>query len=318
MESIKSISLLLDNGFSIKNCLDIIKNKKNERIINEIDNKLNNGYELIEAISGYLSKKIKLYLNCFYKYMSFTDALSLTINILENKNKRNKEIYKNLMYPLLLFFGMIFGLFLFSIYLLPTLSSLAASFSNINIIDSSIINRIIFIFIIFIILSILLFIILFSDKYLINTYKMLYKYNNKSFIIDVFTEQFVYIFNSCLIHGLSTKQSLNIIASLNISNIPSFIAKSIDENLYEGNEYILSLKNAYLSPSFIKFMNIAIKTNSPESVISSYLNYLKNRIDIKIKIYSKVIQAIVYLLIGLLIIYIYSLLLFPINILQNI
>ena len=86
----------------------------------------------------------------------------------------------------------------------------------------------------------------------------------------------------------------------------------------KGNDLIKAVNNNYLSSSFIRFLNVAVKTVYPLDIINSYLEFINKYIDSKLKRYAKIVQIFVYALIGIIVIYIYNLLLFPLNILSNI
>ena len=317
-ETLNSISILLNNGFSMKDILSIIEDDKNKSIIYSIKNKLLEGEKIEYVIIPYLNHNIAYYLLCFIQYMPFSEALSFARNIIEKRNERIKNIINILFYPIMLLVGMIFGLLILSIYLLPSINSLSSSFSNdISIIDSSVIRTICIIFLVLFLVFLIVIGILFSNKFIINTYRMIYSVNKRSILIDYYTERFVYIYYLCLNNGLSTIDSLSIISKIDERSVNSYIAKSIDSELKKGNDIIKAINNKHLSSSFIRFFNIAIKTVNPIGIINSYLEYINKYIDLKIKRYAKTIQVFVYLLIGIIVVYIYSLLLFPINILNN-
>ena len=318
-ETINSISVLLNNGFSIKDILTIIEDDKNKEIIENIRIDLLEGKKIETVIIPYLNKNLAHYLVCFMQYMPFSEALSYAKNIIEERKKRIKNIINILFYPVLLLIGMILGLLVLSIYLLPSITSLSASFSSEpSYIDSSTIKNICILSLIIFISLILTIGILFNDKFIIGTYKKICSINRRSLLIDYYTERFVYLYSLCLDKGLSTIDSLSIISNIDERSIDSYIAKNIDAELKKGSELIKAIENKYLSISFIRFFNIAIKTVNPLAIINSYLEYINKYIDLKIKRIAKTIQVFVYLLIGIIVIYIYNLLLFPLNILNNI
>lgn len=318
-ETINSLIQLLHSGFSAKDALDIIKDENNSFIIENITKSLINGETLIDSIKPYLKKNISFYIDCFSKYMTFSDALSFSNELIITKKKRRDELIKILIYPFLLLFGMIIGLLFFAIYLMPAMASLSMQFNiNDNIASNDVLikNIAITIIIIFILLIIIL-LILFSETFLLKTYSFISKINRKSIIVDLYTEEFVYIYHECLKRGLSTIDSFNIISTIKEKSIPSFIAKSLDSELRKGKDLLSAMDNNYLSSSFIKFLNIALKTTTPEIIIASYVEYIRNRIDNRLKAYAKIVQSVVYGFIGILIIYIYRILMLPLTILEN-
>ena len=317
-ESVNSLILLLNNGFSIQDSFNIIRNDKNTYLLDLIESNLNKGISIEEALFPFLKKNIHYYLSCFIEYMPLSEAMLFASEIKKEKSNRKNDLIKNLLYPFTLLIGMVIGLILFSIYLVPAMSNLSNSFSNDNLkVDGNLIRITSISFLLFIFILIIIIGILFSDKYLITTYKKLCKIFKHSLIKDIYTENFVYIYYLCLKRGISTINSLNIISKINPNSVISFIAKELDKEFNEGREVIKVINNNYLSESFVKFFNIAIKTVHRETVIESYLEFIKHKINRKIKSYAKLSQAFVYLMIGGIVIYIYKILLFPINILQN-
>ena len=317
-ESINSLVLLLNSGFSIKDTFNIIRNDKNNYLLDIIEVNLNKGMSIEEALFPFLKKDIRYYLYCFIEYMPLSEAMSFASDINKEKSKRRSDLIKNLLYPFTLLIGMVIGLILFSIYLVPAMSNLSNSFSSDSLkVDGDLIRLFSIMFLVLVFILVVFIGVLFSDRFLINTYKKICKLKKHSLIKDIYTENFVYIYYLCLKRGISTINSLKIISEINKKNVSSFIAKELDKEFSEGSEIIKAINNYYLSESFGKFFNIAIKTINPETVIESYLEYIKNKINRSIKSYAKISQAFVYLVIGGIVIYIYKILLFPINILQN-
>ena len=123
-----SINELLKTGLSLKQVLDLIKNKDNDNIIDSIILELDKGKQIEEVIIKYLPKNIGLYLNSLIENMSFNDSLNLALAFID-KNKENiKTFTSSFLYPFVLLFLSLSALYIFDAYGLDTILNMLNSF----------------------------------------------------------------------------------------------------------------------------------------------------------------------------------------------
>ena len=117
IEDLSYLSKLLDTNLSIVHCINLIKNKKNEKILNDISNSLNEGRMIEEAIKIYLPKQIEEYMIPLLKSVSFTEGLSLSLKFNEKQRENQNKLISKIAYPCILLFITITVLYLFDLYL---------------------------------------------------------------------------------------------------------------------------------------------------------------------------------------------------------
>ena len=314
---IYDLNELLLNDINIINALDIITNKYNINIINNIKNKLNNGYLIEDIISNYTNTKFKLYFNSFSNILSFINSFNLATS-LSIKDKLIKDnIINNIKYPLFLLFTTIISIILFYLFAFNNLISFSKSFNQdilliYNIRFISLLMVYIILFIIIIIFIIYLY-IKYNNKQVL-LYVLLCNYLPISIFKEYISYQFILFYKQCLLVNLKPYETLNILRNIKNKPIISYLAYIIYENLNNGNDLNESINNKYIDYKLYRFINLSIYTNNILELLNIYLNNTEQRINKFYHNITKYIQIFSYIMIGLLIILVYQIILMPLEI----
>ena len=127
-EDCEAIAKLLDSGFSIKDALIVLKEKENEKAFDEIMNRLNDGESLHAFFYLYCPKSYVVLFESMSQCMPFLDSLLTCIEMHRAIEKSQKQIIDGMLYPSLLFLGMIVGMYLFNALILPNMITLLMGF----------------------------------------------------------------------------------------------------------------------------------------------------------------------------------------------
>lgn len=314
LEDLEYLNELLKSNLPLKICFDIIKNSKNEKVIQKIINELDNGVPIDDVIINYLPKDIGEYIKSLLKNLTFQKSLELTLSFNKKAKENIDSLKKDLTYPLVLLFVSITALFLFDAYGLDSIINIMKGFvSNMKALQIFRVILRVFIYILYITLLIILSFMLYltKPKRITLLYILICKYLRGNLVKTYFTEQFVSLFIITNQQGYHTKESLRILKSLTNKPIISFMAFHIDDELLDG----MSLKEAtsikYFDPMFCKFINIAGYTNNFTGVLNNYIELSRKRLKNKLSLITKIISASSYLFIGVMIVFVYQVLFIP-------
>lgn len=316
----ESIYRLLKSGFSIQDTFDLIEDTKNEEILHSISNHLQQGSSLTEAIHPYLPKEILSHTLSFSKFLSFEKSLELSIQLYEKKKDTLNQSIKILVYPLLLLFGTILGLNLFNQLIFPTLMSLLDRFGSQNNLYT-IMHQVITLFtILFFVLLVSIGILFFyarDQNHALKLYQRLYKNLHNSIFQKLITIRMIRYFMVCHQMGISTKETMTLLKGLENDRIIQWIALEMDQSFQVGESFQQTLKQPTLDPLLEKFILIATYSSSLDEMMVSYLETSEERVKRELKQFSKRIQFFTYALISFLLIFIYQILLMPLEVLSN-
>ena len=278
------------------------------------------GTNLESFFSSYLPKEYQKICMAIVKVLPIDKTLAFCIDLLQKNKKRKLKIFKILFYPILLLFVMMIFVLLFNQIVLPMMLNLVKSFHQV---DSSleyfvsILNYIITFF--FLCCFILFCYITYSlwPKNIVKSYQRIYHYFPHSLFVKYYSEQFIQLYVLCIQEGLSTKESLDLINQLNMHPILSFLAECIHLQLMEGKAYQEAFEEAMLDEEVLRFLRLSSLSLEGEEILKTYLSFVQNKIERTMTAYAKSIQVISYSLIALMILFLYQILLLPLQIIQN-
>lgn len=319
-EDLISLNELLKAGLPLKGSLDLLKNKSNTKLIDEIIKKLDRGISVDEVFNNYLPKNISVYLLPLIKKMPFLNSLSLSLAFFEKEKEYTKEILGYFLYPFILLFISLSALYLFDAYgldsILNMLKSFSDGFSNIGIFRM-VLRIIVYLFYISLMIVLLLALYFFRKRNICLFYILVCKYLPNCIIQKYFCVEFISLLNICINNGYKSKDSLEILKSIHNKPIVSFLAYHLDEKLLEGNSLKQASKQAYYDYSLSKFINIAVYSNDFSKILNDYIHLSTSQIKTKMKKMATIVQTVTYCMIGFVIIFVYQVLFLPMNALAN-
>lgn len=313
-EDLSYLNELLKTNLPIKTCFELIKNKNNEKILENIINDLDSGLLIEEIILNYLSKDINNYISNLIKRLSFKDSLELALSFV-NKNKTNLQTFeKALCYPALILFVSLTALYIFDIYGLDVILNLMKTFSsdvNFILLFRLIMRIVIYAFYFGFIIIALLLLFFLKPKRITLFYILICRYLPHSIIKTFFTEDFISLFTITLNFGYKTKDALELLKGLKNKPIISLLAFHIDEKLLTGASLKEATLQKYYDDNLVKFISIASYTTNFIGILNNYAYLASEKIKNKMKKYTTAIQLFSYLIVGVVIIFIYQVLFLP-------
>ena len=314
IEDLTYISKLIEANIPLHQTFELLKNKKNEKIFNEISLSLNQGKMIEEVLPQYLPKQINDYMIPLLKNVSFSLALSLALEFNEKHTKNSSRVLGEIAYPCILMFITITVLYLFDTYGMDTIFGLMNSFKTDLTLFKSI--RLLFrilitIFYYGLLIGVLLLIFFIQPKRISLLYIFLSKHFPNSLINTYYSEEFVSLLLTCTEKGCKTKQALQILKGMKTKPIISFLAFHMDESLLAGESLKEAVKKNYYDLSLSRFIKIANYTNEFSDMLTNYLSLARDRISRTLKRYTLTIQLATYCFIGVIVVFIYEILFIP-------
>lgn len=314
IEDLTYISKLVNTNLSLQQTLQLLKNKTNAKIFDAIIYELDEGKMIEEIIVYYLPKQIGDYMIPLLKTLSFSYALSLSLEFYEKHKDNQNKLIGEIAYPCILLFVTMTVLYLFDLYGMDTIFGLIDTFGvNLKIYEGiRIIFRVIInIFYYGLLIGALLLTIFMQPKRISILYVFLSKHFPNSLITTFYSEEFVSLLQICVDKGYKTKEALAILRNMKAKPIVSFMAFHMDESLLQGETLKEASRKNYYDLALSRFIKIANYTNEFSKMLASYSSLAKEKIERKMKRYTLTIQLCTYSFIGVIVIFIYQILFVP-------
>ena len=99
--------------------------------------------------------------------------------------------------------------------------------------------------------------------------------------------------------------------------VVSYIAANLDASMRQGESLEEAADTALLESSLSRFMKTAVYSSDCERMLEGYLEMTRVRTETQIRRFSRTVQFVSYLMIGIMIVLMYRLLLMPVNMMQQ-
>jgi len=321
-ETLDSICLLLSSGFSFQETLKILETDANQKIFDAVNAQLSEGKAVDSFISGYCSKQIRVYLSGFLSYMNLRDALSAALSICRQEKHEKSVLIKGCLYPCLLLCGMFAGIFLFASFVLPVMLGLMGSLHIDSAVDYALMAGIIrtgsMVMAILTTAGGICAMMMLQQKRIRKTYLLMAEKFPESLLVKTATRDFTRFFLECCRRKLSTYEALHILSALQEKPLVSLIAKMLDESLLRGDTLEEAMRCCPLEKALIRFIHIAASAKDSTSMLEGYLAMCEKRTDASVRRFSRTVQLTSYILIGLMLVFVYSVLMLPMSMLSQI
>jgi len=290
---------LLKNHLNWEQIIEILNLPNNENsILNRIDK---NAYKINQFCMSKINKAERIY---WLIYRTITKRLLI------------QQFNKLFIYPVFLWLMSLNLITFLMLYIMPSTINTFNSFSNIN--NSLNILILVIQFIIGVqwggILVLMFIISTFKYKKITSIYMKLFDKNQKNIVIYLLSYLYLIDLVSLMNLNLNIDTQMNILKQIEFPMYLNISNKVID-NLKKG----ISIKHAfdYLDSTFLKIIAIEDYERKMEERINNYLIVLKKQIEISIKKYANLFTALVYIQIGIMILIVYSILLYPLKLLEG-
>ena len=234
--------------------------------------------------------------------------------------RSQNELLKGLLYPVLMMAGMLMASAIFSLTILPAMISLLEGFhlqdQSYAIMKKAIPLTAVTVLIIFGIAVIITFIAT-RKRHIVASYRFLLRFFRDSLPVQIASRNFTRFFLECVRQKLSTIQCMDILMQLPNRPVVSYIAANLDASMRQGESLEEAADTALLESSLSRFMKTAVYSSDCERMLEGYLEMTRVRTETQIRRFSRTVQFVSYLMIGIMIVLMYRLLLMPINMMQQ-
>lgn len=283
-------------------------------------------YQQIRELLQTQHESLKSYTQQYYptvrfdqlsQYFSYKDLLRFIFEIKTfNKHLKHKTL-KIITYPLILY-SLMYSLMLFFIFVLtPSLLNVIQLFEidNPSLNLFSVILK--YLFIGLTIFNSLVFILILIHKSDERKKLLFIRIKKHTILNDILTLQFAQFLNILIKHGFSTKQALDIMRQGSDNHLVRWIATLISFNLEEGKTFSDSINLTHLSSDFITMTQLGLINNQSQTLIQTYINTSKTKIEIKLNQFGNRLKLFTYTLLAVLIIFMYQILLAPMSLMNQ-
>ncbi|MBQ3459245.1 MAG: type II secretion system F family protein [Solobacterium sp.] len=320
-ETMQGIASLMNSGFSLQQTLTILDDPASKLVFDEIRARLESGEAISDFLCEYTPAAYARYLSGFLMYMPFHNALALSLSIVDTDDRNQNELLKGLLYPVLMMVGMLGASALFSLTILPAMISLLEGFQledpSYGILKTAIPAAALTILILLAAAAVI-FMISIRQKNIVSSYCFLLRFLKDSLPVQIASRNFTRFFLECVRQKLSTIQCMDILMHLPGRPVVSYIARMLDQEMRKGSSLEDAVHTNLLESSLSRFMKTAIYSSDCEKMLEGYLEMTKARTETQIRRFSRTVQFVSYLLIGVMIVLMYRLLLMPMNMMQRI
>ncbi len=320
-ETCESLNALLNNGFALRQAAEILADRRNEAVFQQILARLENGEEAESFLHLYLCTDLRPVFSIYVRYMPLADALDLSVKLTKQDGEQKRILMKGIFYPLGLLASSMAGILLFCRFILPVMLGLMESFHmeqggfalmavwirTVTYASAGL----------FLVLAICTA-VLTDRKRIARTYRFLAIHFPASLPVQYASRDFTRFYLECLRRGLSTRRILQMLAGLETKPLVACIAEEADRLLDEGDAFEEAVKHAGMEPALAGFFRIAVYAGDCEGILEGYLAMFKVRTEKQIRNFSRIVQAISYGAVGLMIVLVYSVLMVPMRMLSEI
>ena len=315
---LEGIAKLMGNGFTIQEAMTLLRNRSNREVFETIEQKLAHGEELPRFFPDLCPHSYRVYLSGFLRCLTFSDALTLCMEVVNGEEEQKKAYRRGLFYPCMMFLLTITGIILFNEFCFPPLLSLMQGFHVQG--NNYDMTRMFFRIFTFSIIGILLVsgVILFwftRKKNQVRGYILLSRFFPDSIYVQYESADFIRFFLQCIRMSVPTKEAIRILKEITQKPVICFLAGTLEQSLLQGKPFEQAVSMPWLDPSLTRFLKIAFYSSQMETMLEGYLQMAEERSKRQCRRITRTIQIISYLSIGTVLILVYQILMLPMSIL---
>ncbi len=306
---------------SLKECLEVLENDRTYSLFTELKNKISTGESIQETMEQILDKRITGRFTFFTQFLSLEKSLKCALSLISLETSIQTEMIKKCIYPLLMLFLTILLSLSFNFFFFPIMIDLLESFKSES-------GHLMMIAACLKIMSVGLILIMIFFGFLIafflqkskvgSAYEFLCKHFKIPFLRRLFSYYYVRYFLELLCIGCSTQKSIQLMKNTKDHPIVNLYSYRINELLLMGK----SIKEAFqldgFDPILSQFVAVGAYSSKMEDMLENYCALTKKEIEKKVKKITGLLQCTMYSFIGIILIFIYQILLSPMNIITQI
>ena len=311
----------MKNGFSFQEAMHVMEDEKNRKAFTEIRDRLDAGAALTDFFAEYLPASCRSYVSGFLMYLPFQEALRLGMAIAENEKKQKQSVIREMLYPVLLMCGMLAGIFLFCMYVLPKMLDLLEGFrvssGSLSIVRTAAQTASAGLLILSALLSAAA-VYLTRPARIASVYRFLVRHRRRALLIRFASEDFTRFFLECVRMNISTYHALQLLQKIPEKPLVGLIAQELDRMLSGGDSFAEAVSTDYVEPVLSRFFKTAFYASECEKMLEGYLQMSSVRTAVMIRRFSVTVQLISYSMIGSMIVFVYLIMMVPMQMLQSI
>ena len=308
------------NGFTLQDALSLLESPSNKAVFDMIREKLKNGDELTGFFADLCPKSYRTYLSGFLKCLSFSESLTLCMEVVNGEEAQKKEYRRGLFYPCMMFLCTIAGVILFNEACFPPLLSMMRGFhvEGNNYETLRIFLRIFSVTVILILTACLIVLFWYrKESHRVAGYRLCARYLPSSIYVQYESVDFIRFFLQCIRMSVPTRESIRILASIDHKPVIRFLAETIERALLSGDSFEEAVDIPWLDPSLLRFLKIAFYSSEMESMLEGYLEMAHERSRRQCIRITRTVQILSYACIGVILILVYEVLMLPLQILTQ-
>ena len=320
VQELNYLKELLNTDLPLKTCLKLIETEGNRKIIDSFIKRLEQGEMIEESVFEYMPLSISIYIKDLIRSLSLKEALNLAMEFERRRNSRLKKLQKELVYPVILLFMSMTGLFLFDRYGLNSIVSLLKQFNTgtgtFGLFRNMLRFMVYVLYFGFIVLS-LLFLYFKKPKRIVMLYVMLCRFKTFNTVKSYYSAELISMMLICRKAGFHTRETLDILRSLSSCPVTAFLSFHLNRRLEEGDSFKEASDQIYFDDSLKRFIGVAAYSLNYDALMENYSELQMKKVEDRIHFYTRTAQAVSYGMIGFAIVFIYQVLFLPMQALIN-
>lgn len=312
---------LMKNGFSLQEAMEILDDDGHHAVFEEIRGRLENGGNASLFFHRYCPRAYAAYFSGFIRYLPFAESLELCAVICEKEDAGKRKIVRGMVYPVMLMLGMSAGIAVFNMVIMPRMLGLMSGF-HMDTGGYETVRNVIWAGSALIMLGstagLLAALYALDRRHIVSTYRLIASCFPDSLLIRYASADFARFFLECVRTGTSTNASMQILKEMEMKPLTAFIAAQMDESLNRGEGFEKAVDSPYLEKTLIRFFRTAMYSSDCERMLAAYLQTSDLRTDSDIRKFSVIVQLFCYAAVGLVLIFVYQILMMPMSMLQQI
>lgn len=314
IETCDCLITLLDAGFSLPESLRLLDEPSNHNVMKRITAMLETGKDIRITLGRYLPKQYQSYFAILVEYMSVKEALDETKLIVHHRMRKRSETVGKLAYPLMLMGGMCVGILIFTSVVFPSMIGMAEGFgmdtSGYVLLQKAVRTADLMVMFTASVIG-AVFLIGLHPSLITQFYRYLIVRFPDNLLVRKASQDFAWYFVSCLKHGISTKDTMEILMRLSSQPLVSHIAARLDELLNSGEAMDQAMKHADVEGALVRYFTTAYHSSSCAQMMDAYLAMTSLRNDQTIRRFTDTVQLFSYGTAGIIIVLVYQILSLP-------
>lgn len=320
VDDCEAICLYLNSGFSLQQAISLIRNRKNQKCMDEILKRLEDGQSIRTVMVHTCPNKYRKILPALLKLLPFSNALQLSVTLTYEQTNFKRQTWSEGVYPLFLFVGTWCGVAIFTYVCFPILLSLMAGFAvkstSLLLIQTicKVLCLLVFGFMVFFIGCAIL---LLYKKTKLNAYKTICKLFKGNLIQQYHSNLFARFYVQCMKSGCKTKEILKLLQHISSYPICQLLSQSIQSQLVDGIPFHQAITYIPIDPQLIRVLQIAMTSPSMEVILDGYLITSVEKMKKQVRKITKGFQLVSYSSIAFIVVVVYQVLILPLTLMAQ-